>query len=284
MSTTFLGIDSTEIQDVLHLISEFDIDGIELGSTHKYNRNIEKIIKSECDKKIVTHNFFPPLEDGDFVVNIASSNEAALQKSVDYAIENIKFAEKIGATVYTVHPGFLATPEKQTNQKLNNYDFKFSEKKVTHDRAYATMLESLSELTIVASQHNVRLAIETEGSLTEPGVLLMERMEEYDDMFSMFPDNIYLNINLAHTRFASIEHKYKMNKFIKRYYNKIALAEISHNNGVIDQHLPLIDNSYVFDYLPLLPTVPHILEFRNATIDQVKHSIALVRKNKKKEN
>ena len=35
----------------------------------------------------------------------------------------------------------------------------------------------------VANQNKIRLAIETEGSLTEPGVLLMETMEEYDDFF-----------------------------------------------------------------------------------------------------
>mgnify|MGYP006223427539 CR=1 FL=1 len=67
-----------------------------------------------------------------------------------------------------------------------------------------------------------------------------------------------------------------MDDFIKQYYDKIVLVEVSHNNGKIDQHLPLKADSYVFDYLPLLPNVPHILEFRNATVDQIKHSITLM--------
>lgn len=280
LSTTFHGVETTDLEEVLSLLNDLNIDGIELGSTHIYRSDMEVMINKMWSKRMVTHNFFPPTKDPSFVMNIASNNTEIRNESIMHAMHCIKVAANIGAEVYTVHPGFMATPDLKKN--ITTYDFHFGPKRVNKELAMVTMLESLSELIDTAKQHKVKLAIETEGSLTEPGVLLMETMDEYDQLFSRFPEDIYLNLNLAHTRFAADEHKYKMDDFIKCYYEKIVLVEISHNNGQIDQHLPLTNNSYIFDYLPLLPDMPHILEFRNTSVDQIKYSIELMRKHSNK--
>jgi sugar phosphate isomerase/epimerase len=276
LSTTFHGTAVTEVDEVLRLLDGLDIDGIELGSTHIDRSDLRNVIKECCNKNIVTHNFFPPAKRKDFVMNIASINSEVRSQSVNHARYCIKFAVDIGASVYTIHPGFLATPD--VNKKNSHtYDFNFTKERVNKKIAFANMVDSLFLLIETAKENKIKLAIETEGSLTEPGVLLMETIEEYDELFSVFLEDIFLNLNLAHTRFASIEHRYKMDDFIKHYYNKIVLVEVSHNNGKIDQHLPLTADSYVFNYLSLLPDVPHILEFRNSNIDQIKHSITLMR-------
>ena len=281
LSTTFHGESVTDIDEVLSLMNGLDIDGIELGSTHSYRSDMISVINRNQNKNFVTHNFFPPSKNLDFVMNIASVKPGIRNKSVNHARYCIKFAADIGASVYTVHPGFVSTPS--ISKKSNGmYDFSFTEEGVDKKTAFTNMVQSLLILIKVANQNKIRLAIETEGSLTEPGVLLMETMEEYDDFFLKLPEGIFLNLNLAHTRFASIEYKYKMSDFIKRYYNKIILVEVSHNNDKIDQHLPLEDESYVFSYLPLLPDVPHILEFRNSNIKQIQQSIRLMRKHSKK--
>jgi sugar phosphate isomerase/epimerase len=276
LSTTFHGTTVTDVDEVLRLLDGLDIDGIELGSTHIHRSDLGNVIKENCKRNIVTHNFFPPAKRKDLVMNIASINSEVRNQSVNHARYCIKFAAEIGASVYTVHPGFLATPD--VNKKNSHtYDFNFTEERVNKEIAFANMVDSLFLLIETAIDNKITLAIETEGSLTEPGVLLMERIEEYNELFTRFSDDIYINLNLAHTRFASIEHRYKMEDFIKQYYDKIVLVEVSHNNGKIDQHLPLTDDSYLFDYLSLLPIVPHILEFRNATLDQIKNSITLMR-------
>jgi len=277
LSTTFHGNTATDIEEVLDLLDGIKIDGIELGSTHVYRSGLLDVIEKNWKKSIVTHNFFPPSENLNFVMNIASVNDDIRNQSIAHAKYCIEFASDIGASVYTLHPGFMATPDI-SKISGKTYDFYFREERVDKNIAFDNMSESLSLLIEEAKINRIKLAIETEGSVTEPGVLLMETMTEYNNLFALFPEDIYLNLNLAHTRLASIEHKYNIDDLIKCYYDKIVLVEISHNNGQIDQHLPLTDNSYIFDYLPLLPDVPHILEFRNASVDQINSSINLMRK------
>ena len=280
VSTTFYQQTATNVTEVLRKLKGLDIDGVELGSTHIYRSDMEDVIRKEWDKRIVTHNFFPPTKDKNFVMNISSNHSEIRNQSVDHASYCIQVAANIGAEVYTVHPGFMATPNLK-NQVTNNYDFNFGSEKVKKEIALSYMLESLTRLIDVAKENKIKLAIETEGSLTEPGVLLMETMEEYEQLFLCFPADIHINLNLAHTRFASIEHGYSVNEFINCYKDYICLVEVSHNNSKTDQHLPLNKGSFVFDHLSFLPDVPHILEFRNSSIEQIKDSIQLIRTDSK---
>ena len=276
VSTTFYQQTPTNVTEVLRKLKGLDIDGVELGSTHIYRSDMEDVIKKEWDKRIVTHNFFPPTKDKNFVMNISSNNPEIRNQSVDHASYCLKVAANIGAEVYTVHPGFMATPNLN-DQATNTYDFNFGSEKVKKEIAFSNMLESITRLIDVARENKIKLAIETEGSLTKPGILLMETMDEYEQLFSCFPAGIHINLNLAHTRFASIEHRYSVNEFINCYKDYICLVEVSHNNSKVDQHRPLNKGSFVFDHLSFLPDVPHILEFRNSSIEQIEDSVKLIR-------
>ena len=276
LSTTFYGIERTNLADILPVINKFDLDGIELGSTHNYSQDLVNIVKNEYNGRIVTHNFFPPSKNSSFVVNLASENIEVRENSIAHATHCIIEAAKLGAEIYTVHPGFLANP-MTSDAKLGNYDFDFSDEKIDRHIAFNFMIHSITKLRKIAIKYGVKLAIETEGSLTKPGVLLMETLSEYDLLFSIFPEDIYLNINLAHSRFAAEAHDFSLREFINRFYEKIVLVEVSHNDGIIDQHSPLVKGSFVFDYFDILPDVPYILEFRNADLGEIEQSIALMR-------
>ena len=54
-------------------------------------------------------------------------------------------------------------------------------------------------------------------------------------------------------------------------------VELSHNDGIADQHRPLEPDSWVLEWIPALPDVPLILEFREATRADIERSIALLR-------
>ena len=276
LSTTFHGKYATELADVLNMVSTLDLDGLELGSTHKPIANPEVVVGEHYQGTLVTHNFFPAAADKNFVVNIAAIDEVSWHASVDYAKDCISVAASLGAHVYTIHPGFMAKPKIADTSK-SNYDFEFSQDIIDHDTAFERMFSALRELVPHAISSGVKLALETEGSLTKQGMLLMECLEEYDALFKAFPRDLYLNFNLAHSRFAAMAHDYSLGELIQRYYDKIVLIEVSHNDGHTDQHKPLVTGSYVFDWLDVLPDVPLILEFRNATINQIKQSIILMR-------
>jgi len=276
LSTTFHGNESTDLADVLRLIEGLDLDGVELGSTHRYRPDLEVIVREGFERRLVTHNFFPPAEQPDFVINLAAEDTAARESSLAHARQCIEVAARLGAEVYTVHPGFLAKPASSSPQP-GRYDFEFGEERTAHETAFTLMLDALGELGELAAGEGVTLAVETEGSLTNQGVLLMETFEEYDRLFAAIPRNISLNFNLAHTRFAAKAHGYTVDGFLDRYRDRIAVVEVSHNDGYADQHLPLIEGSYVFEHLDQLPDVPLILEFRNASAQQLQISIALMR-------
>ena len=275
LSTTFHGEGRSDLKYVLDVTKGLDIDGIELGSTHYYNPNIEAIVRNSNHKRLVSHNFFPPAKDQRFVINIASADSDIRKKSIEHVKHCINVAALFNVEVYSLHPGFLADASVST--KNGQYDFEFGIEKSRHESAFQLMLDAISELCEWAATKGVLLAVETEGSLTKQRVLLMETVHEFDRLFCEIPNNLYLNLNLAHSRFAAKLHDFSVENFIERFFNRIAVVEISHNNGEVDQHLPLIEGSYVFNFLDKLPDVPLILEFRNTTKYQVQNSISLMR-------
>ena len=53
--------------------------------------------------------------------------------------------------------------------------------------------------------------------------------------------------------------------------------ELSHNDGVEDQHLPLINDSWYWEIIlnPIFDNCYKILEFRNTSIKSIKENISL---------
>ena len=282
VSTTF-NDDTADLDFLLGELKKLDIDGVEIGSTHKYKQNYVEIIKKCWQGRLVTHNFFPPSKDPNFFVNIASEDLDHRLESVKFAKNCLQTANLLGAEIYTIHPGFLANPQSSSLKGSDNYDMQFSNQRVSRKRAFSNMSKSLEDLILFSQDLEVKLAIETEGSATKPGISLMEDYSEYEELFSIFGDSIKLNLNLAHTSFAAKIYNYSLSDFIDAFYNWIIAAEISHNDGLSDQHASLIEDSYVFDHLNKLPDIPLILEFRNASMLDIKASIFLMRRHQNKD-
>ena len=277
-STTFHGTDRTRVTDVVRLMQCTSLDGIELGSTHVYEEEAALLsIRELWQKRLLTHNFFPPKVDEDFVLNLAAADTQARAESLAHCRYCIDITAELGAELYTVHPGFMAVPlEAAAKKGESHYDFTFAEGRIPHAEAFAASLESLAALQDHARKAGVTLAIETEGSVTKQGVLLMERPEEYDQLFAALPE-MKLNFNLAHTSLSAKVHGFEVADFVARFGARFAAVELSHNDGHSDQHAALVPGSYVLDWVPKLPDVPWIMEFRNASITELEDSAALIR-------
>ena len=288
VSTTYYKKNSSRLEEVLPELSKLDIDGIEIGSTHKYDTrsNFKKIIKKIKSKKIFIHNFFPPLKDSNFVINIASDNKKIRENSVDFIIRNIDFCKEVSALLYTIHPGFLSEPVPQSDFKKKNYDFIFCPKNrlFTRRLAFNNMIISLKKIISYANKKKIKIALETEGSIEKGSFLIMQTPAEYKKLFLEIPNGLYINFNIAHSFLSSIYNKFSLKKFIKLISHKIAAVEVSSNNGRHDQHLPLTKYSKNLDYFKFLKNKPIILEFRNASIESVKKSIIIVSKINEKKN
>lgn len=276
-STTFLGKGRTDVSESLAVLSDLNLDGVELGSTHTWRPDLADVIRRMWTKPLLTHNYFPPAED-ELVLNIASADPDIRTRSIQHMRQCLHFAADIGASLYTIHPGFLAEPVGTTaDDSAKTYDFKFSGEQVPYERAFFLMTDALRELVEIAADVGVALAIESEGSLTSAGVTLMEKPTEYERLFELLPEGLGITLNLAHTALAAKGHGFEMAAFIKRFRARIRAVEFSHNDGYCDQHMPLEISAPVLDWLPHLPNVPLIMEFRGATGSDIQDSASILR-------
>lgn len=276
-STTSLGRGCTDLADILPAMMDLGLDGIELGSTHRWRPDLACIIERHRLARVLTHNYFPPAPT-DLVINLASPDSGLRQASIAHARACIDFAADLGAELYTVHPGFMAITATAATKRAPGaaFDFDFVGTHVPYEKAFALMRDALGDLLDHAQRIGVRLAIETEGSITRPGVLLMERPEEYRRLFSELGSRLLLNFNLAHSSLAAKLHGFSLSAFIAEFGQHFAAVEVSHNDGQRDDHQPLIAGSYVFQWLPLLPDVPFILEFREASVSELRRSAEML--------
>lgn len=275
-STTYLGGYPSNLGAALDGLAGLGLDGIELGSTHSWQSDMAPLVATKAPGELLVHNYFPPARD-DLIINLASADEQHRRASIDHAKGCIAFAEQVGARLYTVHPGFLCQPTTGGHRgKDAGYDFTFKADRTPFERAFDLMTESLEELSEAAGATSVRLAIETGGSLTSLNVLLMETPEEYRRLFDRLGGGVGLNFNLAHSRLASAAHGFDLGEFIREFRDRFSALEISHYDGRRDEHRPLVQSSWVFDWLPMLPDVPWILEFRDATPAAIADSITLL--------
>lgn len=278
-STTYLRGNETDVISAIEGLASLGLDGIELGSTHSVVQRIDlgKKIRSIWTGPIITHNYFPAAEGG-LVINLASADESIRKASIAHAKYCLRVAAEIGAPIYTVHPGFVNEVLGPSLEGAEHYDFRFMASESPRLPAFERMLSSLDALVIEAQQVGVTLAIETEGSITNPAAAVIETPEDFNRLFLNFGKSIKLNFNLAHTIFASKLHNFDVRDFIASYRKYFVVCELSHNDGKADQHRVIEDGSWVLDWLNFLPSeVPLVLEFRDTNPDLVRSSLELVR-------
>ncbi len=279
VSTTFIK-DNSRVKNALDKLYKNSIFNIELGSNHSYEKNYEYIKNYKVNYCV--HNYFP-IPKKNIVVNIASQNKTIREKSLLHVKNSITFSKKINAKLYTFHPGFLTDPDG-ANISSNNYDFLWNNKRLlksSYNKSWTLMIASIKKIIKHSKKENIKIAIETEGSISSKSHLLMQRPVEYKRFFKIFKKkDIGINLNVGHLNLASIAFKFNKIKFIKDFSHRIVAMELSHNYGKNDDHLPIIKNSWYWKTIKSkkFQGIPKILEFRNVSIDKIKKTYKLVSK------
>ena len=277
VSTTFAEDDS-KISDVLAECKKENISNVELGSNHVYEKNFKKIIQ-KYNFRFLVHNYFP-IPKKSFVVNIASLNKQIRTISIQHAKNAINFCHSTNSKLYTLHPGFLVDPINASRTK-NNYDFMWDNNNLNgnYNLAFNNMLSSLKKIVHFAKRKKIKVAIETEGSFKKKNLLLMQKPAEYKELFKYFkPNDLGVNLNIGHLNLASRAIKFSKFEFVKKLKQYILAIELSHNNGIEDQHLPLKRNEWYWKIIndPDFSKVYKILEFRNTNIKNIKNVLKLL--------
>ena len=164
ISSTFAK-DNTPFKEVLKLLNKNKLYSVEIGSNHAYEESY-KYIENYNNFSFLVHNYFPTPKD-EFVINIASQNTEIRQRSINHIYKSIDFCSYIGAKLYTFHPGFLTDPGG-SNITSTNYDFQWNNellKSSNFKKNKNNMFLALDNIVSYASKSNVKISIESEGSL-----------------------------------------------------------------------------------------------------------------------
>ena len=77
------------------------------------------------------------------------------------------------------------------------------------------MLSSLKKIVNFAKSQGVKVAIETEGSFRKKNLSLMQKPNEYKELFKYFkPNDLGVNLNIGHLNLASRAFKFSKFEFV----------------------------------------------------------------------
>ena len=213
-------------------------------------------------------------------MNIASLDENIHQRSIKHLKNSIDFCSRIDAKLYTFHPGFLTDPQG-SNQSSQNYDFRWDNERLkttNYEMAWERMVGAFRDIIHYAREKQVTIAFETEGSFHKKDHLMMQQPKEYERFLKLFTsDAIGINLNIGHLILAANAFEFSYQTFVDIVADYVVAMELSHNNGVEDQHLPLQSDGW---YWPLIldnrfENTYKILEFRNSKIENIQDVISI---------
>ncbi len=254
---------STSVESAIESLLDLGIHNIELGSVHNHEENIMATI-AHYDAKFLTHNFFPPAP-GRLVLNIASADEKIRKASMVFIKEAIDFAEKMDIPLYTIHPGFVADPVGESDL-TDNHDFRFAPDATGDAKtAFENFLNSIYEIDKYLEHKDVKVAVETQGAVEKKDLVLLARPQELDKFLkTVISEKIGLNLNLGHLNLAATAWGFDRKEFVEKAKQDIFAVEVTHNEGVNDEHKPLKAKSWYLEILKdeFFRTVPVIFEGR----------------------
>jgi len=224
---------------------------IELTGNISYCNNIESVLKEyiineNCD--FLIHNYIP-FEAKPYVINLASSNKAIIDKTIIHIKKAVTLLLSINRYYYSLHPGYFydLLPIIQDNFFIKeNY-------RQNNIVSFYNMLLFINEKIL---KKNFTLAIENlhpkEKDDTYSFICTPEDIMRYLQFIRNIP-NYGLLLDLGHLNIAS--EKLGFNKFhfldelFSKYSKKIFQIHISDNNGEKDSHDICSHNSWQIDYL-----------------------------------
>lgn len=287
LSTTFRP-DGSKVSEVINECLDAGICNLELGSNHCHEEDLlEKIPLNKGT--FIVHNYFPAPKEP-FVLNLSSHDESLRKKSEEQAFRALEFCDASGAQLYTFHAGFMTDPGGPGRTE-KNYDFKWGNEKTSDPNAYREtfelMLRGVAKVSKRASQLGVPIAIETEGTYRHPGHLLMQRPEEFVAFFEEFgPDEVGINLNIGHLPLAAKSFEFRIDDFVELVASRVLAMEMSHNDCIDDQHLPLLEEAWYWAVIldERFDKIKKILEFRETSLDKVIANLELCRRKQASKN
>jgi sugar phosphate isomerase/epimerase len=230
------------IKDSVSGLAGMGFRHIELsGGTAHYENYLGDLVelKERYGLNYLVHNYFPPPRE-DFVLNLVSSDNGVHERSVALIGNAVALSEKIGAGLYSLHPGY--TVEMSTQRENGYLGYGKFEGKRKEDverlfyRRFDSILRGLPEgHTAIAVENLFPFSVEEDYSL-------FSRPEEITRFLDRYSDSpaVGLLLDLGHLNVASHYHGFDRTEFVARlfrdYPRKIFEIHLSENDGTYDHH------------------------------------------------
>lgn len=248
---------------------------LEFSSGLQYREDAEQIYLNAPVKKM-PHNYFPAPKTP-FVLNLASENSTIRNQSIGHCIKGLHLAKQSRSPFFAAHAGFCLDPKpSELGNKIE------SKTKINRNKNWDFFLESLKEILIVAENLEVDFLIENNviapfNIINEMNPLLCCDSVDIVELFQSIKHQRFgLLLDTAHLKVSCNTLQRNLSDELSKIYSFIRGVHHSDNEGVIDSN-NLLSESYWF--LPLMgnfKNVPHVLEVRNISIEQIKNQITLL--------
>jgi sugar phosphate isomerase/epimerase len=141
-----------------------------------------------------------------------------------------------------------------------------------YERAFAHLVDGCRRIGAQARARGVQVAVETQGAVAKRHELLLQRPDELARLLAEVANaGIHVNLNLAHLNLAANAFGFDRAQLLELAAPQLAAMEISHNDGVTDQHRPAVEGAWYWPLIqaPELRAVPIILETRDTPLATV---------------
>lgn len=274
-------IKKNNISEIIKQFVDNDIKNIELsGGTNYYDNLVKDLVdlKQMYGLQYACHAYFPPPKKP-FVVNLASCNDEIYKRSIDHYVNCIEMLKYLECKILSIHAGFLVEiGVNEIGKQLSN--------RIIYEetKAYERFCYAYEKIEKFCKKKGISLFLEN-------NVLSAENFSQFDyNNYMMMTDyasimkmkeklNFQLLLDLGHLFVSSNTLELDYCKECDMLQQHIKWIHISENNGVVDQHKPLRENSPIINELKKIynPDINITLE-TEGNIENIKKSIMIVKR------
>ena len=254
---------------------ENGISAIELSGGAYEELVISKYQELLGSASFQVHNYFPPAKEP-FVFNLASVNQAIVEKSISHAKNAIKLSAVLERPIYSFHAGFLLDPRvselgkpigaSQINDRSECLDL---------------FIERVNSLAEYAVSNNVQLLIEnnviSDSNIKKFGEdpLLMTTPQEAKYIMESTPSNVNMLLDVAPLKVSANSLGFDRYEMFRACDDWIKAYHFSDNDGKSDSNERIDKDCWFWPYIKKNENY-YTLEVYNSDVRELKEQVYIV--------
>jgi len=252
------------------------IKDVELSGGKYSDNNIKEIYNLKKIINIRLHNYFPPPKIP-FVLNVASSNDEILDKTMKHIFNSIDISAKIKSKYYSFHAGFLLDP--QVDKLGKKFDLL---KLQNRNECIKKFKKNVIKISEYAKSKNILILIENNVltiknfKLFKENPFLLSNPLEICNFFDNAPNNVKLLMDVGHLKVSSVTENFSKIKALKDLSKFIGCYHLSENDGMSDSNKPFNKKAWFLKHLKKNLDY-YTIEVYTKSINKLKKQYSLLR-------